>query len=121
MLTFNRQFLLLTLFLLMIEILIALFVRDRIIRPYFGDYLVVILVYCAFRTFIKLSTVKLAAGVLLLAYAIELLQHLRIVDKLGLSGNVVARTMIGYGFDWWDIVAYTLGIVTVLIVERLRS
>ena len=61
---------------------------------------------------------KLAIGVLLFSYVIEVLQFFNIVDRLGLSGNKLAKTVIGYGFEWIDLLAYTLGIVTVLIVER---
>ena len=34
--------------LFVVETLIALFVRDAFIRPYMGDVLVVILIYCAY-------------------------------------------------------------------------
>ena len=38
--------------LFIVETLIALFVRDAFIRPYMGDILVVILIYCFVRIFI---------------------------------------------------------------------
>ena len=120
MLTFNLKYFLLTFLLFVTEVLIALFVHDSFIRPYFGDYLVVILIYCAVRTFLNASPLKVATGVLLFSYTIEVLQYFRIVDRLGLSGNAIAKTIIGYGFEWWDILAYTLGIITVLILERRR-
>jgi hypothetical protein len=117
MLIFNLKYFLLTLILFTTEVLIALFVHDGFIRPYFGDYLVVMLIYCAVKTFLKTSTLKIAAGVLVFSYVVEILQYLHIVDRLGLSGNVIAKTVIGYGFEWWDILAYTLGVITILIVE----
>jgi len=119
MITFNLKFFLFALVLFIIEVLIALFVHDSIIRPYVGDFLVVILIYCGVRTFLKASPLKVAVGVLLFSYLIETLQYFSIVEKLGLAQNVLAKTVMGYGFDWLDILAYTLGIVTVLIVERL--
>ena len=121
MFTFNIRYFLFALALFIVEVLIALFVRDSFIRPYFGDYLVVILIYCAVRTFVKASPVKVAMGVLLFSYLIEVLQYFNIVDRLGLADNVIAKTVIGYGFAWWDILAYTLGIATVLIVEHFRT
>ena len=120
MFTFHPRFFFYTVLLFVIEVLIALFLRDPIIRPYGGDYLVVILLYCAVRTFLKAAPVKIAIGVLLFAYLIELLQYYSIVDRLGLSGNQLAKTVIGYGFDWLDLLAYTLGIATVIVVERRR-
>ena len=117
MFTFNFKYFLFALILFVVEVLIALFVRDSFIRPYFGDYLVVILIYCAVRTFVNASPLKVSIGVLLFAYLIEVLQYFNIVDKLGLTDNEIARTVIGYGFEWWDMLAYTLGIATVLIIE----
>lgn len=117
MLTFNLRFFLLTIVFFVTEVLIALYVKDDFVRPYVGDYLVVMLIYCAVRTFIKANPVKVAIAVLLFAYMIEVLQYFRIVDRLGLSGNPVAKTVIGYGFEWWDMLAYTLGVLTILLVE----
>jgi len=121
MLTFNLKFFLFALVLFIVEVLIALFVRDSIIRPYGGDYLVVILIYCAVKTFIKIDPLKLAIGVLLFSYCIEVLQYFHIVDRLGLANNQLARTVIGSGFAWLDLLAYTLGIATILILEGLRQ
>lgn len=117
MLTFNLRFFLLTILFFVTEVLIALYVRDNFVRPYVGDYLVVMLIYCAVRTFIKANPVKIAIAVLLFAYLVEVLQYFRIVDRLGLSGNLVAKTVIGYGFEWLDMLAYTLGVLTILLIE----
>ncbi|RIV23341.1 DUF2809 domain-containing protein [Fibrisoma montanum] len=119
MLTFNLRFFLLALILFIVEVLIALFVRDSFVRPYGGDYLVVMLLYCAVKTVINASPWKIAVGVLLFSYALETLQFVHIVDRLGLSDNSLAKTVIGYGFEWWDLLAYTLGIATVLMLEGL--
>ena len=118
MFTFNFKYFLLAFIIFIIELLIALFVRDKFVRPYFGDYLVVILIYCSVRSFVNAAPLKLATGVLLFACLIEVLQYFKITDRLGLSGNTIARIVIGYGFEWWDMLAYTLGIITVLILER---
>jgi hypothetical protein len=121
MFTFHLKYFLFTAILFIIEVFIALYVRDSIIRPYGGDFLVVILLYCAVRSVLKAAPLYVAIGVLLFSYCIELLQYFSIVDRLGLSGNVIAKTVIGYGFEWLDLVAYTLGIITVLLLERLSS
>jgi hypothetical protein len=118
MLTFNKKFFFFTIILSLIELLIALFVRDSFVRPYVGDYLVVILIYCAVRTFLKAAVWKVALGVLLFSYLVETLQYFQIVNRLGLENNIIAKTVIGYGFEWIDFVAYTLGIITVIALER---
>jgi hypothetical protein len=38
-----------------------------------------------------------------------------------LNESEVARVVIGVGFDWGDMLAYTLGALTVLGVERIFS
>ena len=58
---------------------------------------------------------------LLFSYLIESMQYFNFLNAVGLSHNEFARTLIGYGFAWLDILAYTLGIITVLFVERWRK
>jgi len=120
MLTFSLKYFLFALALFFVELLIALYVHDSFIRPYVGDYLVVMLMYCAVRAFIKITPVKLAIGVLLFSYVIEVLQFFTIVDKLGLSNNKLAKTVIGFGFEWYDLLAYTLGVATILVLETVN-
>jgi len=119
MLTFKPGYFVIALILLATEVLIALYVRDSFIRPYGGDFLVVIMIYCFAKAFIKASPLKIAIGVLLFSYCIEIAQYFKIVDRLGVSNNPILKTVIGYGFEWIDILAYTLGIASVLILEYL--
>ena len=118
MLTFKPGFLVIALILFVIEVLIALYVRDSIIRPYVGDFLVVIMLYCFVRAFVKISPWKIGVAVLLFSFTIETLQYFKIVDRLGLTNIPIAKTIIGYGFEWLDILAYTIGVITVLILEK---
>lgn len=118
MLHFNKTYFGLTAVLFLIEVVIALFVKDRFIRPYLGDVLVVILIYCFVKSFIKISVYKAALGVLLFAFTIEILQYCSLVEKLKLQHNTVAKTVIGTSFSWEDILAYITGILIVLIAEK---
>lgn len=118
MLKFNKNYFFLTLLLFVVEVCIALFVHDNFIRPYIGDVLVVILIYCFVKSFLKVSVTKAAIFVLLFAFSIETLQYLTIVEKLGLGNNKLAKTVIGTSFSWEDILAYIAGIMTVIVFER---
>ena len=120
MLTFRPRYFLLAIFLFLIEVLIALYLHDPLIRPYGGDFLVVILLYCALRSVVHITPVKAAVAVLLFAYVVETLQYFEIVHRLGLSHSRLARVVIGTGFEWKDLLAYTLGAATVLLVESGR-
>ena len=118
-LTFNRNYFIGFIILLLIEILIERFFKTGFIRHTLGDYLVVILLYCFVRAFTNL-TVKIAAiSVLIFAYIVEVLQYLNIVSFLGLSSNKTANIIIGNTFSFSDILAYTFGIITVVLFEKL--
>lgn len=121
MFRFNLNYFLLTVILFIVEVCIALFVHDQFIRPYFGDVLVVILIYCFVKSFFNFSVAKTAIGVLLFAFSIEILQYLTIVEKLNLQHNRLARTVIGTSFAWEDILAYIAGIVIVIGFEKAIS
>ena len=54
-----------------IELIIALYVHDRIIRPYIGDMLVVVLVYCFVRVFVPRGMKRLPLYVFLFAVCVE--------------------------------------------------
>lgn len=78
---FNRNYFGLAVFIFIVEVLIALFVHDNFIRPYIGDVLVVILIYCFLKSFLSLSVLPLATFVLTFSFTIELLQYFQIVEK----------------------------------------
>jgi hypothetical protein len=121
MLTLNKSYLAIAILIFCIEVLIALFVRDNFVRPYVGDVLVVILIYCLMRSFLNVPVFPLAVFVLVFAFTIEFLQYLNIVEKLGLEKSKIARTVIGTLFEWIDLLAYMIGVVIVLLVEKYRA
>ncbi|WP_139068386.1 hypothetical protein [Flavobacterium glycines] len=61
MLHFNKTYFAFTVLLFLAETLIALFVNDQLIRPYFGGILVVILTYCFIKSFFNVSVGTAAA------------------------------------------------------------
>jgi hypothetical protein len=117
MLRFHKTYFILTVLLFIIEVIIALYVRDRFIRPYLGDVLVVILIYCFIRSFFRWPVVPVAIGVLLFAFAVETLQYLNIVEKIGLKDSKLANVLIGNSFSWIDMLTYIIGIAIVLLAE----
>ncbi|PZQ98335.1 MAG: DUF2809 domain-containing protein [Flavobacterium psychrophilum] len=120
MFTFNKKYFFAAVILFIIEVLIALYVHDAIIRPYVGDFLVVILLYCGVKAFVRIPCFPAAIGVLLFAYVIEILQYFQIVHRLGLQDSKLATVVIGSSFEWIDIIAYTAGCVSIIIFDRKR-
>ena len=116
-LKFNKTYTLLFISLLIIEVLIATFLTDGFIRYTFGDYLIVILLYCFLKSFINASSFTIAISVLLFAFSIEFLQLMNLLEILKLDNNHLAKIILGSTFHISDLVAYTLGIITVLIME----
>ena len=121
MLRFHRGYFFITLSLLIVETIIAIFIHDHFIRPYAGDFLVVILIYCFVRSFWNVPVLKLAIGVLLFSYAVEVSQYLKLISHLGLQHSRLAVIILGKSFQWLDLIAYTLGILLVLWIEKMLS
>lgn len=118
MLIFNKKYFAITVVVFMIEVAIALFVHDSFVRPYLGDVLVVILIYCFLKSFLKLTVVQAAAFVLLFSFTIEFLQYLNIINALHLENSKIARTVIGTSFSWLDLLTYVIGLAIVIAVEK---
>lgn len=95
--------------LFIMETLIALYVHDDIIRPYIGDMLVVILIYCFVRIIIPVGYKWLPIYIFLFAAGIECLQYFHLVQLLGLQEYTFWRIVIGSTFDLKDIACYGAG------------
>ncbi len=115
--TFNKRYLYASIVLLAIELFIGFYVNDRFVRPYVGDFLVVILLYTMLKIFWNASVKFVAYSVLVFSFVLEILQYFKLVDLLGLGHIKIARILIGTSFAWEDLLAYFLGIMTVLWFE----
>ena len=102
--------------LFIVEIVIAQ--TSGFIRHTFGDFIVVILLYYLVKSFIRISSKKLGILVLAFSFIIEILQYINFIKILGLESSRVANLILGNTFSFSDLIAYTLGIITVLIIEK---
>lgn len=116
-LVFIPKYFLLSLALFLSEVVIELFAHDDFIRPIFGDYLVVILLYCIIRTFLKVKTINACIFVLTLSFALEFAQAFQLLKILNLSESYWAKILLGSSFSFGDLIAYSLGVITVYILE----
>jgi hypothetical protein len=121
MLTFHKTYFRLALLLLITEIIIGLYLHDVFIRPYGGDFLVVILLYCIVKSFTNFPLIPVALGVLVFAYAIEISQYFHLITLLGLEHSKTAKLLLGTSFSCTDLLCYTLGILTVVFIENVKS
>ena len=117
-LTFNRKYFYLTILLFLIEVCIAVFIDDQFIRPFMGDVLVVILLYCFVKSFWKIRSNVATLSIFVFACVIEGFQYLNLIDRLGLRQYRLLAIILGTTFDWKDIFAYALGTMIVLAWEN---
>ena len=96
--------------LLILEILIALYVRDAFIRPYGGDILVTMLLCCLLRAVLLYRMPCLPLWVFLFALAVEFAQAAGIASLIP-DGWTVIRIAVGSSFSVWDIVCYGAGCI----------
>lgn len=121
MLHFNARYFLLASGLFGAEILIAVYAHDQIIRPYGGDVLATIFLYCLMRSVVVARPNRALLAALLLSYLIEGLQLVDVLTRLGWQHWRLARIVLGSRFAWGDMLVYTLGALVVLAVESWRA
>ena len=56
--------------------------------------------------------------VLVFSFGIEIAQYFNMVEKLGLQHSKIARVVLGNSFAWMDLLAYVLGILAVISIEK---
>jgi DNA integrity scanning protein DisA with diadenylate cyclase activity len=115
---FYKRYFLLAIILFLTEVLIAIYMHDALIRPYGGDFLVVILIYCVVKSFADTPVISTTIGVLLFSYLIEISQYFHLVELLGWGDCKIARIVMGTYFCFTDLLCYTLGIGLVVIIEK---
>lgn len=117
-LQFSSKYALLALALFFIEVIIATYLKHfTFIRNYFGDFLVVILLYCMAKTLYPFKAKRLAIGIFIFACLIETLQYFHIADLLNLQKDGIARIVTGTQFGFEDIAMYAGGCVLVWLLD----
>jgi len=117
---FNLRSFIIFLVLFATEVCIAVFLKRGFIRFVFGDFLVVIMLYYFIKSFIAAKSSSIALGVLIFAFIIEFLQLTNLLEIVHLEQNRLANLIFGNTFEVTDLLAYSLGIICVLIIEKKR-
>ncbi len=85
-----------------------------------GDFLYAVMIYFLVRIFLPFKKAFLIFLIsLLICYGIEFLQLYQADWITELRKTLFGRYVLGQGFLWSDILAYTFGILTVLITEKI--
>ncbi|MBC7524716.1 MAG: DUF2809 domain-containing protein [Flavobacterium sp.] len=120
MFKFNLKYFVFFILLFITEVIIALYINDNFFRPFFGDFLVVLMIYCFLMSFLYISKMKIALCVLTFSFLIEISQYFNLVALLGLEKNTIARVVMGNSFSFADLICYTLGIVFTISLENVK-
>ena len=121
MFKFNLKYFLIFISIFILEVIIALFIKDNFIRPYFGDYLVIFLVYYFVLSFVDAKKNKIAIGVLVFAFAVEMTQYFQLLSYFNLEKNRILRIVAGNTFSFEDLIIYTLAFLTIIFFNRYNS
>jgi hypothetical protein len=90
------------------------------LRGFVGDVLAVVFVYFCFKSTLRLPTFWLASAALFVGYTIELAQFIASIVGWKIN-NTLLRIVLGSTPDWWDIVAYTIGFLLIVLLEWLNN
>ena len=101
----------------LIEVIIALFIKDRFIRPYVGDLLVTMLLCALIRIFIPNKITALPIFVFLFSVLVEIAQYVDIVELLGFENSKLLSVLIGRSFSVIDIICYALGCILFFLAD----
>ncbi|WP_161519856.1 MULTISPECIES: DUF2809 domain-containing protein [Bacillus] len=94
------------------------FALPHLLNDYLGDALWVLMIFTGFGfLFPKTETKKLAFISLMFCYGIEVSQlyHANWIDSI--RATTLGGLVLGYGFLWSDLVAYTIGVGVGILCE----
>lgn len=104
-----------------VEVMIALFVHDRFIRPYVGDVIVVWVMYCFIRIFFPNGIKLLPLYLFFFSAAVEVAQYFDYVTLLGLQNSKFFSILLGTSFSFYDMIAYAAGTALCFAVQFILA
>ncbi|MEJ5050947.1 DUF2809 domain-containing protein [Chryseobacterium culicis] len=119
---FSLKYLLLTVFIFLVEVLIATKLSDIFfIRAYLGDVIVVMLLFTFVKSFVKINDQKLILGILIFSFLVEFAQYFNIAEKLGFRPGSLMYIVIGNSFSWIDNLCYTVGCLILYVLVKITN
>ena len=118
MLKFYKKSFIIAVIIFLVEVIIALYIKDKIIRPFVGDILVVIFMYNFIKAFINIKAINIAIFTLIFSFVVEILQYFNFVEMIGLGHNKAARIIIGTSFSWIDLLCYFIGFILLFFIDK---
>ncbi|MGU3374489.1 ribosomal maturation YjgA family protein [Chryseobacterium sp. M5A1_1a] len=121
-LQFSFKYFLLSVFIFLIEVLIATKLKGIFfVRAYLGDVIVVILLYTLVKSFFRVNNQKLIWGILIFSFMVEFAQYFNIAEKLGFRPGSLMYIVIGNSFSWIDILCYAVGCLLIYLFVKVTD
>lgn len=84
-----------------------------------GDGLWAMTLLCFLRAiFINSKLKRIAIITLAISFAVEFSQLIRWEWLTAFRSTFIGHMMLGQGFVWWDLLAYTIGVIMMYLVAR---
>ncbi|MCT8338553.1 DUF2809 domain-containing protein [Flavobacteriaceae bacterium TK19130] len=115
----RKAYLVIAFLLFFVEVAIAMYVTYYWIRSFVGDILAVWLVYCGLRFLFGWSIRNSIICALCIAFGLEFLQLLKLDILKDLP--LVLKIALGSQFDYWDLVAYSIGGLSIVLIETIMK
>lgn len=94
--------------------------KTTFIPLWFGDLLYAVMIYILVRiVFILKKSSRIIIISLLFCYSIEILQLYQADWMVEIRKTLLGRYVLGQGFLWTDMIAYTLGIAIAYSIEKI--
>ncbi|RKS96503.1 ribosomal maturation YjgA family protein [Chryseobacterium defluvii] len=121
-LKFNTGYFLLTIFLFLIEVFIAVKLEDIFfVRAYLGDVIVVILLFTFVRSLMKINNQTFILGIFAFSCLVEFAQYFKIAEKIGFPEGSLMYIVIGNSFSWVDILCYAAGCALLYLLVKIKD
>ncbi|MDN3695484.1 DUF2809 domain-containing protein [Chryseobacterium tructae] len=118
---FSLKYLLLSIFIFLIEVLIATTLKDIFfVRAYLGDVIVVMLLYTLVKSFFRTNNEKLILGILIFSCCVEIAQYFKVAEILGFREGSLMYIVIGNSFSWIDILCYAVGCLLLYFAVKMK-
>ncbi len=108
-------------FIILCILIVLAFASNQFIRGFVGDAVIVMLLYSIAKSFRDFDNLKLSLGITIFAYLIEFSQYIKIIPLLGFQENYFTRIVFGSVFDPFDLLAYTVGGVSIFHLDTYFS
>ena len=85
-----------------------------------GDGLWAMALFCFLRfIFVKNKLKHIAIVTLVISFLVEFSQLIRWEWLIAIRSTFIGHMLLGQGFVWWDLLAYSVGVIVIYFIARI--